>query len=169
MEAHPRYYTPTSRGLMSTLQYTSVANNFNVYFTSMGQRTVETVKELSSDFNAAMMPTVSPPNISTLEQFHFAHITTADLEECILKMPGNKSPGADKIPVKILKDCLAANISMPLTNIINQSFETCTFPENGNLAEVIPHVKEGDHELAGNNRPISLIQSAGKICERIAL
>ena len=74
MEAHPRYYTPTSRGLMSTLQYTkdlvTVANNFNVYFTSMGQRTVETVKELSSDFNAAMMPTVSPPNISTLEQFH---------------------------------------------------------------------------------------------------
>jgi hypothetical protein len=138
----------------------------------MGQRTVETVKELSSsaDFNAAMMPTVSPPNyISTLEQFHFAHITTADLEECILKMPGNKSPCADKIPVKILKDCLAANISMPLTKIINQSFETCTFPENGNLAEVIPHVKEGDHELAGNNRPRSLIQTAGKICERIAL
>jgi hypothetical protein len=82
-------------------------------------------------------------------------------------MPGNKSPGDDKIPVKILKDCLAANISMPLTNIINQSFETCTFPENGNLADFIPHVKEGDHELAGNNRPISLIQSAGKICERI--
>ena len=28
---------------------------------------------------------------------------------------------------------------------------------------------EGDHELANNNRPISLIQSIAGVCERIAL
>jgi hypothetical protein len=35
-------------------------------------------------------------------------------------MSGNKSPGVDKIPIKICKDCLAS-ISIPLTDIINQS------------------------------------------------
>jgi hypothetical protein len=30
-------------------------------------------------------------------------------------------------------------------------------------------LKEGDHELANNNRPISLIQSIAGVCERIAL
>ncbi len=34
-----------------------------------------------------------------------------------------------------------------------------------NLAEVIPILKEGDHEQAPNNQPISLLQILSKICE----
>ena len=83
-------------------------------------------------------------------------------------MPGNKSPRADKILVKILKDCLSP-ISGPKTDILNHSFTSSTFPDLWKSAEVVPHPKEGDHELAKNNRPISLVPSASKICERIAL
>ena len=56
-----------------------------------------------------------------------------------------------------------------MTDIINQSFETSVFPEDWKYTVVVPHLKEGDHEDARNNRPISLSQSASKICERIAL
>ena len=63
----------------------------------------------------------------------------------------------------VFKKIVPANILTPLTNTINQSFETCTFPDNWKIAEVIPHLKEGDHELTTNNRPTA------KVCERIAL
>ena len=56
-------------------------------------------------------------------------------------MPGNKSPGVDKIPLRIYKKC-SANILTPLTNIINQMFETYTFPDKEKIAEVIPHQKK---------------------------
>jgi hypothetical protein len=36
-------------------------------------------------------------------------------------------------------------------------------------AEVIPILKEGDHEQANNNRPISLLPVLSKVCERVAL
>ena len=36
-------------------------------------------------------------------------------------------------------------------------------------AEIIPQPKEGDHEIAGNNRPISLLPVLSKVIERVAL
>jgi hypothetical protein len=36
-------------------------------------------------------------------------------------------------------------------------------------AEVIALLKEGDHEVANNNRPVSRLPAISKICERVAL
>ena len=36
-------------------------------------------------------------------------------------------------------------------------------------AEVIPILKDGDHEKAANNRPLSLLAVASKVLERIVL
>ena len=56
-----------------------------------------------------------------------------------------------------------------LTCLINLSFASNTFPQAGKKAEVIPHPKEGDHELPNNNRPISLLPALSKVLKRIAL
>ncbi len=53
--------------------------------------------------------------------------------------------------------------------LINLSFESNTFPREWKKAVVIPHFKEGDHEEADNNRPISLLPVLSKIAERLAL
>ena len=37
------------------------------------------------------------------------------------------------------------------------------------MAEVTPILKNGDHEKANNNRPISLLPILSKICEKAAL
>ena len=140
----------------------------NDYFTSVGQKTAETVLNLAREYNIDMSSNTAPPVTLVSEQFEFKPITQHDLETCIGKMPANKSPGADKIPMTLFQDCLS-NISSPLTDIINQSFETSVFPEDWKYTVVVPHLKEGDHEDARNNRPISLSQFASKICERIAL
>ena len=85
------------------------------------------------------------------------------MEVIVKNMAPNKAPGIDKIPIRIIKDCLQA-ISYPLTSIINISLLTACFPNVWKIAEV----KEGDHEVANNNRPISLLPILSKVCERVA-
>ena len=83
-------------------------------------------------------------------------------------MPTNKSPGPDKVNMRAIKDALPY-ILTALTNIINNSLFTSTYPEAWKLAEVIPLLKDGDHEIASNNRPLSLLAILSKICEKVAL
>jgi hypothetical protein len=83
-------------------------------------------------------------------------------------MPTGKAPGVDKIPQRVIKDCLPV-VLPSLTSIINKSFTTENFPTVWKRAEVIPILKNGDHEEANNNRPISLLPILSKICERTAL
>ena len=91
-----------------------------------------------------------------------------EIEKIILSMPTGKAPGADKIPLRVIKDCLP--IVLPsLTSIINTCFMTETFPTLWKMAEVTPILKNGDHEKANNNRPISLLPILSKICEKAAL
>ena len=76
--------------------------------------------------------------------------------------------GPDKVSMSVLKDCLPVVLG-PITNIINFSFATSTFPDDMKLAEVIPLLKDSDHEVASNNRPLSLLNTVSKICERAVL
>ena len=64
--------------------------------------------------------------------------------------------GIDKIPFRVIKDCLPV-ISPWITSFINNSLANNIFPNTWKIAEVSPIPKEGDHELANNNRPISLL------------
>ena len=83
-------------------------------------------------------------------------------------MPSNKAPGYDKVPLAVVKDCLP-RILPTITKLINCSFESGTFPHAWKRAEVVPHLKDGDHEVADNNRPISLLPALSKVAEKIAL
>ena len=85
-----------------------------------------------------------------------------------MSTPLNKTPGPDKVSMRVLKDCLSVVLG-PITNIINCSFATSTFRDDMKLAEVIPLLKDGDHEVASNNRPHSLLNTVSKICERAVL
>ena len=69
----------------------------------------------------------------------------------------------------MIKDSLPAILS-PITSIINATLcSTCQFPSTWKKAEVLPVLKEGDHEEAVNNRPIPLLPVLSKVCERSAL
>ena len=52
--------------------------------------------------------------------------------------------------------------------IIYSSFANSIFPRAWKQGEVVPHLKDGDHELPNNNRPISLLPVLSKVVERIA-
>jgi hypothetical protein len=70
--------------------------------------------------------------------------------------------------MRINKDCLPVILG-PLTDIINNSFTTSAFPEPWKIAEIIPFLKEGDHEVAANNYPLSMLKVLSKIFEKVAL
>jgi hypothetical protein len=84
------------------------------------------------------------------EQFSLSQITREELVAVVMNMPSNKSPGMDKVTTKVIKDCLST-VSKPLTEIINLSFTFNIFPTAWKIAEVVPHVKDGDSEVSSNN------------------
>ena len=85
-----------------------------------------------------------------------------------MAMPSNKASGFDKVPLFVVKDCFA-HILPAITNVINSSLANSIFPRAWKRGEVVPHLKDGDHEVPNNNRPISLVPLLSKVVERIAL
>ena len=132
----------------------------------MGNSTAESVKKLAQEHHIPVIEHQALKHYPESEQFSLNQITREELVAVVMKMPSNKSPGMDKVTTKVIKDCLFT-VSKPLTEIINLSFTSNTFPTAWKIAEVVPHVKNGDSEVASNNRPISLLVTNSKICERI--
>jgi len=129
----------------------------------------DTSSQLAKDNNITLSnPVAAGPSEPSNDLFHLKHVSIEDVRRIVLAMPSNKAPGPDRIHTRVLKDCLPIIIG-PLTDIINCSFQTSTFPEKWKTAEVIPLLKDGDHEIPANNRPVSLLSIVSKICEKIVL
>ena len=73
--------------------------------------------------------------------------------------PFNKAPGRDKVSMAVIKDALPC-ILRTLTEIVNRSLMSSVFPSRWKESVVIPLLKEGDPEIATNNRPVSLLLAA---------
>ena len=95
-------------------------------------------------------------------------MTCEEVRQVVTSLPLNKSSGPDKVSARILKDCLPVILG-PLTEVINCSILTSIFPTKWKEDEVIPILKDGDQELAANNRPLSPLPVASKVCEKIIL
>ena len=86
----------------------------------------------------------------------------------VASFPSNKAPGRDKVSVAVIKN--ARQCILPtITEIENHSLMSSVFPIRWKESEVIPLLKEGDPEIATNNRLVSLLPAASKMLERIAL
>ena len=57
-------------------------------------------------------------------------------------------------------------LSTPLSNLIDLSFRTGTFPNQCKIANVIPIHKKGDTTCCSNFRPISLLSIFSKVFEK---
>ena len=70
--------------------------------------------------------------------------------------------------MSVIKDTLPVILPV-LTELINRSLLTSVFSSAWKESVVIPILKEGDHEVTNNNRPVSLLPALSKICKRAAL
>ena len=89
-------------------------------------------------------------------------MTCEEVRRVAMSLPHNQAPGPDKLSARLIKDCLPVILG-PLTEIIDCSILTGTFPKKWKEAEVIPILKDIDHEEAANNRPLSLLTVASKV------
>ena len=80
----------------------------------------------------------------------------------IMATPPNKAPGFDKVLLSVVKDC-----RQHITNIINSSFGSSSFSRAWKRGKVVHCLKDGDHEVPNNNRPISSLQVLSKVAEKI--
>jgi len=140
----------------------TVTDEFNQFLVSVGQSTVDNITSLANECNLTLNQNYfAPRQYALTDQFTRSTIDYKQIERIITAMPSNKAPGIDKIPIRVIKDCLNP-IVHAITSIVNAFFLTCVFPSKWKTAEVTPIPKDGDHEQANNDRPISLLPVLSK-------
>ena len=72
----------------------------------------------------------------------------------------------DGITTRLLRETAYA-IAPSLSILFNRSFTECSFPTQWKEALVVPVFKRGDRSQMTNYRPIALLSSVGKVCERV--
>ena len=73
-------------------------------------------------------------------RFKLETVSVGYMERAIRALNNSKSPGADRIPVEILKDAVHL-VSKPLPLIYNTSLEKGVFPRFGNWPEQLQFIK----------------------------
>ncbi|KAH0813201.1 hypothetical protein GEV33_009590 [Tenebrio molitor] len=104
-----------------------------------------------------------PPNSTFLSDIDFLETVVC---EKIRKLKVSKSPGPDLITAKVLSNC-AAELSVPLSVLMKQSFRSGVLPPDWRSAIVRPIFKKGDKFDAANYRPVSLTSLVVKAMESI--
>ena len=147
----------TSNGIPCT-DNTDIANNFNTYFTTVGNTLAANVPQTDND---PIELTESNP-----DNFFCSSTTPAEITNIILHSKSKKSTGFDNIDSCIVKQ-IAPQIVNQLANIFNKSFLTGIVPTKLKIAKVITLYKTKDPALVCNYRPISLLPVFSKILERL--
>ena len=100
------------------------------------------------------------------QSFFVSPVSPQEIKILITSMKNGIAVGPYSIPIFLLK-ILSEHISIPLCDIINDSFSCGTFPDLMNLAKVIPLYKKNSPEFASNYRPISLLSVFSKITDKL--
>ena len=136
-----------------------IANVFNKFFVNVSHNITKNIprsKKSPVDFMGSRIGS----------SFFTAPSIPLEISDIISLLKSGKSLGRNSIPMKILK-LLSPLISSPLSQIVNESFQSGIFPDKMKLAKVIPLFKKGCRLAASNYRPISLLSIFSKIIEKV--
>jgi hypothetical protein len=109
--------------------------------------------------------TNTPPDTDDDEKFTIQEVTNV-----VMGMGNKKAPGEDGMPNKMWKGVVAI-LPKYLTAIYNGFLKEGVFPKRWKKSKIIPIVKpdkEGSDE-ASKFRPISLLNSGGKVLEKLMI
>ena len=95
--------------------------------------------------------------------------TVEEVAELLKGIKGRGAPGEDGITNKVLKN-LPVSCLMPIVDLINASIRLNYVPVQWKKAMVVMIPKPGkDHSDVNSHRPISLLSTISKLCERVIL
>ncbi|PFX21034.1 RNA-directed DNA polymerase from mobile element jockey [Stylophora pistillata] len=96
-------------------------------------------------------------------------VSRHEIFRAVMSFSSDKALGFDKVTMSVIKDAPPCILPV-LTDIVNRSLLlSSVFSTAWKISEVVSLPKDGDHEIPNNNRPVSLLPAASKICERVAL
>ena len=136
-----------------------IVEGFNEYFSNIGP-------DLASKLDMPKCNFETYVKKSTSEFAAFQPTTVNDIFNLLCGLSSNKATGIDKISCKIIKIAAPA-IADSLTHIFNQAITLSSFPDQWKVASVTPLYKNGQRNIPGNYRPISVLPAISKIMERI--
>ena len=105
------------------------------------------------------------PESAPLNSFVHKPVTHDELQKLISQLNNRKALSPKNIPVTIFKDHNDVLV-MPLTLILNLSFEQGIFPELWKIAEALTVPKTEDSVTVRNYHPIFLLSVFSKIYEK---
>jgi exonuclease III len=110
-------------------------------------------------------PNLSHININPVS-FFLAPTSPCEVAETISSLNNSNAAGTDEIPCNILKN-VRGYIALPLSDIINASFEQGAYPELMKEAKINPLFKKGEVSERDNYRPISILPAFSKVIGKI--
>ncbi len=135
-----------------------VADEFNKFFCNVGN-----IK------NPALQPNSNYPIAnSPVSSMILAPVCEAEVAAIFQKFEPKMSEDIDGLSMWLVKQC-SEHLIRPLTQIINCSFETGTFPKALKRAKVIPIFKKDLPSKTENYRPISILPALSKVFEKLFL
>ena len=134
----------------------------------MGARASEASRSLLNVHNLAPLLAVVPDNeISEVDKFCFHPVSSREIQEIVMSLQSTKPRVTIKCQRLYLR--MLFHVFFQFLVIVYRSLLTSVFPSAWKKSEVVPLLKEGDHEIANNNHPVSLLPVASKVWERVAL
>ena len=118
---------------------------------------------LLDDRNAAL-PDLPPSTVDS--QLYHITFTPFEVESVLETLPIGKASGPNRVSNRILKE-LSSQLASPVCSFFNQSLHTGIVPASYKEANDCPVPKKGDLSILSNYRPISLLNSANKVFERL--
>lgn len=115
-----------------------------------------------------LFPTHPIRNQETLRQVEeFQLFTAAELERAVRSMKDKKAPGPDGIPSEVLKMVYHHNPEM-LLRVYNACLKVGVFPSRWKVARLVLVSKgKGDPDSPSAYRPLCMLDTAGKLLERL--
>ena len=139
---------------------TSIANNFNFFFTNIGPNLAKEICVPSRNNFKNYLLNQNDNN------FTFKLIGEDFVSKLIDDLDSKNSTGCDGLSNTLLKS-IKLNLVKPITLIVNQMLTTGIFPDKLKIAKVIPLFKKGDKSIFSNYKPISLLPSISKLFEKV--
>jgi Reverse transcriptase (RNA-dependent DNA polymerase)/Endonuclease-reverse transcriptase len=136
-----------------------MANKFNNYFTSIAQSLAEKIPDSPHSFKRYLQP--PRPN-----SFALAPTSPEEILNRSRSIRTTHSSGVDDID-PCIATLFISNVSLPLAELINCSFNTGIVPQAIKIAKVVPIYKKGEKDNITNYRPISILPYFSKYYEKI--
>jgi hypothetical protein len=135
-----------------------IAEEFNSFFTSIGNTISESVRPTAAD------PINMMPDLPNITELNLSNIEPGLLCDLVKTFEPKTSCDLDGISIKLLKHVIQ-DICTPLAHIFNLSIIHGKFPSKLKTSRTVPIFKAGSPLLCDNYRPISLLSTLSKLLE----